>query len=93
MLVGPMREIVVIGDPHSADTAAALADLRDRFVPEYVLACRAGAARRLASPGPNLRRQETSAARATVFICQNFTCQAPVSGTEAAIAAWKKLGS
>jgi uncharacterized protein YyaL (SSP411 family) len=94
MLIGPMREIVVIGDPHSEDTAAALADLRARFIPEYVLACRApkqsGVSRAL---DPIFVGKKLQPPPPTVFVCQDFTCQAPVSGKEAAIAAWKKLGS
>jgi hypothetical protein len=30
-------------------------------------------------------------AEPTVFVCQNFTCDAPVSGLAAAVAAWQRL--
>jgi uncharacterized protein YyaL (SSP411 family) len=93
MWIGPLREIVVIGDPHGADTAAALTDLRTRFVPEYVLACRApeeaGVSRAL---DPIFAGKKLLPPAPTVFLCQNFTCQAPVSGKEAAITAWEKWG-
>jgi hypothetical protein len=31
------------------------------------------------------------AAEPTVYICENFACQAPVSGVEAALQAWDEL--
>ena len=93
--LGPTPEIVILGgdDP---DTAAALADLRRRFVPNKVVAGR------LSADGSNGSHQSAAlaalfegktrqAAAPTVFVCENFACQAPVAGKAAAIDVWKSL--
>ena len=82
--LGPTPEIVILGSDHTAsdsdsdsDTAAALADLRHRFIPNKVVAGRTSLTPSKPSP--------------TVFICENFTCQAPLTGRPAAIEAWERL--
>nr|MCU0873817.1 thioredoxin domain-containing protein [Pirellulaceae bacterium] len=92
MQVGPMREIVVLGDPRQGDTAQVLADLRRRYQPNHLVACRTpdraddGGAMESAFRGKTML-----AAEPTVYICENFACQAPVSGVEAALQAWDEL--
>ena len=82
-----------MSDPQNTDTAAAISELRKRFIPNRVLACRAKpdatgqspalaalfAGKSAAGPGP------------TVYICEQFACQAPISGKDGAIAQWDKL--
>jgi uncharacterized protein YyaL (SSP411 family) len=90
MLLGPTPEVVVLGGKSCPDTEAVLAQLHRSFVPNKVVACRddndpqgdasqalagAFAGKQPIPPGP------------TVFVCENFTCKAPVSGKEAAVAA------
>lgn len=92
--VGPLREVVVLGHPHAPDTGAVLSDLRKRFVPDCVVACRppdgTGSSAALASlfAGKQSRGSEP-----TVFVCERFACQAPVSGTAAVLDTWKRLAA
>jgi hypothetical protein len=92
MLAGPLPEIAIIGDPRRGDTAAVLSDLRRRYLPNRVLACRApgqeGGSPHLA---PLFRGKSLSGDEPTVYLCENFACQAPVSGREAAIGVWDRL--
>jgi len=92
--LGPTPEIVILGEMDQPDTAEVLADLRRRYLPRKVVAFRetSQAARQpslaLAAlfEGKSPQRPEP-----TVFVCQNFACQAPVNGKEAALALWSKL--
>ena len=92
MQVGPMREIVLLGDASQGDTARVLADLRCRYLPNHLVACRTPD--RTDQPGAlekAFRGKRLLAAEPTVYICENFACQAPVSGAEAALQAWNDL--
>ncbi|MBI3466415.1 MAG: thioredoxin domain-containing protein [Planctomycetes bacterium] len=94
MYLGPTPEIVILGSTDQPDMVEVLSNLRRRYVPRKVIACRS------VSQPPERQSRALSALfegksplppEPTVFICQNFTCQAPVSGKEAALAAWSKL--
>ena len=90
--LGPVHEIVVLGDTATGETAAALADLRGRFLPNKVVACRADAEAENGSGELDpifTGRQKTG--EPTVYVCENFTCQAPVAGQGAAVAKWQEL--
>jgi uncharacterized protein YyaL (SSP411 family) len=92
MHLGPAPEIVLLGDPARDDMAAALAALRRRFLPSKVVALRApGEAPRSAALDPLFAGKAPEGAEPTVFVCENFACQTPVSGKEAALAQWEKL--
>ena len=93
MLQGPTPEVVVLGDPHQGDTAAALADLRRRFIPNKVVAARPASGGGTVSPSLEsiFAGKQVVGDEPTVFVCEQFTCGAPVSGKAAAIAAWGRL--
>ena len=93
LFVGPTPEIVVLGNPEQTETAAALAALRHRFVPNKLLACRqAGdSANRSKSLDPLFAGKTLDGPEPAVFICERFACQAPVFGQQAAIDAWQRL--
>ncbi len=91
MFIGPTPEIVVLGDPSSPETGKALANLRSRYVPNYVVACRKMPQTSRSSCLDPLFQGKQTSKEPTVYICQDFTCQAPVEGTDAAIAAWDQL--
>ena len=56
--LGPTPEIVIVGDPANADTSAALAALRRRYMPNRVVACRLpGASPPHVAAGPAVRGQ------------------------------------
>jgi uncharacterized protein len=92
MQVGPMCEIVLLGDASQGDTARVLADLRHRYLPNHLVACRTPD--RAGQPGAlekAFRGKTVLAAEPTVYICENFACQAPVSGVKAVLRAWNEL--
>ncbi len=95
MLNGPTPEIVVVGDPTSSSTQDVLSELRRRFVPNRVLACRVPDSVQNGSPNLGSLFEGKSATRANVvvYICQNFVCQVPAVGREDALAAIAKAVS
>jgi uncharacterized protein YyaL (SSP411 family) len=81
--LGPVQEIAVVGDGSSEDTRRVLRAIRGGFRPNKVVAfLQPGAA----APAeiPLLADKKGSAGQVTTWICQNFTCQAPLVGAEAA---------
>ena len=90
--LGPTPEIVILGDDDT-DTAGALGDLRHRFIPNKVVAFRRSSVGPAAtSPlAPLFADKTPQIPPPTVFICENFTCQAPVTGRQAAIEEWDRL--
>jgi len=93
MHLGPMPEIAILGDPEEPDTAAALADLRSRYFPNRVIACRPQADVEDASPElhPIFLGKTNAPQSPTVYVCERFACQEPVSGKDAVIATWQGL--
>jgi uncharacterized protein len=93
MYLGPTPEIVIIGQPTSADTATVLTELRHRYLPNKVVACRKPDGIAAASPAlaPLFAGKQLTGPEPGVFICENFACQAPLFGKDAAIAAWELL--
>jgi len=91
--VGPTPEIVIVGNFGAADTQRAISELRHRFVPNKVVALREPSAPQDESlplaalmAGKSLQGTEP-----TIYLCENFTCQPPVLGVDAAVAMWKQL--
>lgn len=71
----PLRQIVVAGDAGANDTQAMLAVVRRRFLPDTVLL----------RPDPELPRTAAMRAvdgHAAAYVCENFTCQLPVTDLE-----------
>jgi uncharacterized protein len=91
--LGPVSEIVLLGDPKHPDTQAVLTDLRRRFLPKQVVALR----REAHPPGgcaalhPLFAGKERLGAEPTMFVCQDFQCQVPVAGKEPVRAALDSL--
>lgn len=92
MLVGPTPEIAIVGDPGRGDTAAALSDLRRCYLPNRVLACRVSGHQ---GGSPHLaalfQGKSHGGEEPTVYVCENFACQAPVSGRTASAELWDRL--
>ena len=91
MLLGPMPEIVIVGDPGRSPTAEVLGDLHQRYVPNLVLACRSPEAPGDRSPLEAAFEGKQLLEEPTVYVCENFACQAPIAGPEAALATWERL--
>ncbi len=101
MLLGPTPEIVILGDPTHTDTAAVLAELRQRYWPNKLLALRRSSATggtvtatSQEDPLADLfTGKQASSPEPTVFVCENFACQAPVAGKEAAIEMLRRMAA
>jgi uncharacterized protein len=81
--LGPVQEIAVVGNLTESATQRVLLAVRGRFRPNAVVAA--------ATPGtanvvPLLEGKE-SLGEVTTYLCQNFTCQQPLVGVEAAATA------
>lgn len=92
MHLGPTPEIAILGEPAHEATAAVLANLRHRYLPNKVVALRRPGAVEEPSPLAALWEGKTLEGPGPgVFICEHFACRAPVYGRDAAIAAWDEL--
>lgn len=87
MYLGPTPEIVLLGEPRNAETEAVLREVRRIFVPNKVVALRSITSNmhRSAALDPLFAGKSPREPEPTMFICQNFTCQAPVNGRQASI--------
>ncbi|HEX4142724.1 MAG TPA: thioredoxin domain-containing protein [Pirellulales bacterium] len=93
--LGPTPEIVIVADPMAAETANLLADLHRRFWPNKVVALRSDPA----AGSPRLEAlfagKERSAEGPATYLCQDFACQAPAVGVDAAqtlFDGWQQTG-
>jgi uncharacterized protein len=88
--LGPVQEIAVIGDPSAEDTRRALRLLGGAYQPHRVVALKTPGSdeKKLDELLPLLAGKE-SQGPVTVYVCENFTCQVPLVGIEAAEAALK----
>jgi uncharacterized protein YyaL (SSP411 family) len=79
--LGPTYELVLAGELINPESAAVLADVRRRFLPNKILA---GAA---SDPPPPLAAllagKAASASEPTLYVCEGFTCDAPAVGAAA----------
>jgi uncharacterized protein YyaL (SSP411 family) len=83
--LGPTPEIVILGDATVGDTKLALTSLRHGFAPNKVLACRKAQhdVYRSSAFDPLFAGKQLSGPEPGVWVCENFTCKAPVFGKEA----------
>jgi hypothetical protein len=83
-LLAPPREFAVIGGEDRSELRAALEAIYARFLPHKVVAPsteeRLPAASRVV---PLLADRSARGGRVTTYVCERFTCQAPVVGVEA----------
>ena len=89
--LGPVQEIAIVGDPSAEDTHRVLRLLGSTYQPHRVVA--------LKTPGSEEKQLDellpvlagkTSQGPLTVYVCRNFTCQAPLVGVEAVETAFKR---
>ena len=86
-LEGPSQEIVVVGDPEAADTQAMLKSLGTSFFPHaVVIQVPSQGSAEIAALAPYTAEQKSIDGQATAYVCQDFTCQAPVVSVEAMLA-------
>jgi uncharacterized protein YyaL (SSP411 family) len=92
LFVGPTKEIVVVGNPHSPDTLAVLAAMRRQFFPNKVVACRALGETSKGPLDPLFEGKPLTGPEPGLFVCENFACQQPVFGREGALESLESLG-
>jgi uncharacterized protein YyaL (SSP411 family) len=76
------KEIAVIGAPAAADTQSLLAVINRYYLPDSVLAGRAQENSNAAKQIALLEDRPLKDGKATVYVCHNFACQAPVNTVE-----------
>jgi uncharacterized protein YyaL (SSP411 family) len=86
--LGPVQEVAIIGDPAAEDTRRVLRAIRGSYRPHQVTALKLPGSEegKLDELLPLLAGKTGSGAVAT-YVCQDFACQAPLLGAEAAEAA------
>jgi uncharacterized protein YyaL (SSP411 family) len=80
--LGPVQEFAIVGNPAGEETKQVLRGVRGRFQPRRVVG--------LKSPDDTTAEQDlpllagkTALGDVTTYICQNFTCRAPLVGASA----------
>ncbi len=76
--LNPGHEIAIIGEPGAAETAALLAEVRQRYLPNSVVACAAAHDATAQATIPLLAGRAALADRATAYVCRNYACRLPV---------------
>ncbi len=89
--LGPVAEVVVVGEAGSDDVRRALRLLRSGFRPHQILAWRPpdAAVAAAAEHAVPLLAGRVPQGSETTYVCQNFTCEAPLVGVDA-LEAWLK---
>jgi len=82
LYLGPTYELVLAGDPDDEATRTVTADLRQRFLPNKVLALADHAASESTTLAELVRGKLSPGDTPTLYVCEGFTCQAPALGEE-----------
>ncbi|MDA1051122.1 MAG: thioredoxin domain-containing protein [Planctomycetota bacterium] len=93
MFFGPVNEVAIVcaGDE---DVSRIAHDLCRRYIPNRVVAARTpDAVNRSTHLDPLFEGKPAGDGSVNVFVCENFACQAPVSGTEQIEALWNELAN
>jgi uncharacterized protein YyaL (SSP411 family) len=88
--VGPVQEFAVVGDLSSEETRRALRRIRGSFRPDSVIAAKSANDGSARPDLVSLLADKTARGSVTIYICQDFACQAPLVGLEALEAALAK---
>jgi len=80
--ISQSKEIAIIGDATQPDTRALLDVINDRYLPNSVLACSVPDNLEAIQSIPLLADRHQKDGKATAYVCQNFSCLAPVNTTE-----------
>jgi uncharacterized protein YyaL (SSP411 family) len=80
--ISPQKEFAIIGDLQAADTQALLTVINSHYLPNSVLASASPTDLRAAETIALLADRPAKDGKATAYVCQNFTCQAPVTMPE-----------
>jgi uncharacterized protein YyaL (SSP411 family) len=86
-LLAPTKEFAIVARPDDGEMRAVLETLASRFLPHKVVAPARVGAGASESLVPLLADRPVKDERATVYVCENRTCQAPVVGVAGLMAA------
>ncbi len=80
-MLGPSQEIVIAGDPGLEESREMIAFVQRSFLPNKVLLFRAegDAGRKLSALSPFVGGMRPLNKRPTVYLCENYTCQTPLT--------------
>ncbi len=82
--LGPAREVIIAGYPHAPDTGAMLRALAVRYLPNVVVCLRPVSEQPgSAQLAPYLVPYRMIDGKATAYVCEGFSCQAPVTSVSA----------
>ena len=73
------KEVVLIGDPQTAEMRALAYEVWRPFLPHKVVAQATDGASQAAALVPLLRDRPALGGRPTAYVCENYTCQQPVT--------------
>ncbi len=76
MLVAPVDEVAIVGEPEAPETAGLLQVVRSGYRPWQVVACTNDA---IGSRVPLLQRRHRLDGAPTAYVCHGFSCQLPVT--------------
>lgn len=82
LFLGPIQEIAIVGTPANSETQRVLRAIQADFRPNTMTALKANDDPEAEKLIPLLQGKSASGA-VTTYICENFTCQAPLVGAEA----------
>jgi len=90
LILGPTQEFAVVGSLADPETQRVLRAIRRRFQPNSVVAFRDVAKN---DANIELLKDRPALGGVTTYICQNFSCQAPIVGAEAVEKALQRDGA
>ncbi len=79
--LGPSQEIVLVGDPDGETTQAMTAVIQQRFQPNKVFLFRAedDTGKKIGVLCPFLEGMKTIGRKATVYLCEGYSCKTPLT--------------
>jgi hypothetical protein len=79
--LGPSQEIVLVGDPNEETTRAMTAVIQQRFQPNKVFLLRAedDTGKKLEVLCPFVEGMKTISRKATVYLCEGYSCKTPLT--------------
>lgn len=85
------RQIVIVNEAGRGETKGILAEIGQRFMPETVVLYNDPAAeKKVAELLPHIQAQGSIEGKPTVYICENFACQKPVTDRELLVQALER---
>ncbi len=86
---GPTQEVVIVGDRDGDDTRAMVQVLGSRFLPDTVTLLRPAdrGTPDIDTLAPFVRHHEMVEGKAAAYVCRDRACRAPVTGSQALLAA------